>query len=371
MSLPGVSPQNAHTGAILYDFLQVAGGAERVSLELAAELPADLYVGYLNQGVPSRLGYQDQLRIRSLNLNAPFLPLRTLRLMHGFSSWSAPQEYRWMIYSGNFSPLAVHNHPHSCNILYCHSLPRFIYDLRDRYEAFYPGWKRPFFEVIVRLLQPRYERAFNAMNVIIANSENVKKRIARYLGKKALVIHPPCPVDDKKWLGQADYYLSLARLEPYKRVDRLIRAFLQMPDKHLIVTSDGSDRMRLEALAGGAANIRFTGWLSELEMGEHIGNAIATLYIPEDEDFGMSPVESMAAGKPVIGVTEGGMLETVIHDETGILISADPSVEQIIQAVHKLDAKQAHEMRGACERRARLFSRDIFIEKMRGAIEAA
>jgi glycosyltransferase involved in cell wall biosynthesis len=371
MNLSSMSQQNASAGAILYDFLQVPGGAERVSLELARELLGDLYVGYLNHDVPTRLGYDDKFQVRSLNLNAPFLPLRTLRLMLGFSSWSAAQKYDWMIYSGNFSPLAVHNHPYSRNLLYCHSLPRFVYDLKNRYESLYPGWKRPFFEGLVRVLQPRYERAFNAMNVVIANSENVKKRIAHYLDKKAVVIHPPCLVDDKKWLGQEDYYLSLARLEPYKRVDRLIQAFLKMPDKRLIVTSGGSDRARLEALASGATNIHFTGWQNEHELKNYIGNAIATLYIPEDEDFGMSPVESMAAGKPVIGVAEGGMLETIIHGETGILISANPSIEQIIQAVYELSAKRAHEMRTVCEQRAKLFGRDIFIKKIREAIEAA
>lgn len=84
------------------------------------------------------------------------------------------------------------------------------------------------------------------------------------------------------------------------------------------------------------SNISFTGPVEEEELRSLIGNAIATLYIPVDEDFGMSPVESMAAGKPVIGVREGGLIETVMDGETGILLNADPSIEQIRQGVMDL-----------------------------------
>ena len=99
-----------------------------------------------------------------------------------------------------------------------------------------------------------------------------------------------------------------------------------------------------------------------------IGSAIATIYILRDEDFGTSPVESMAAGKPVIGAGERGLLETVIHGETGWLISPNPSVAQLIQAFHEIDPKQAYSMRSARETRAIAFRVENFTDKMQEII---
>lgn len=355
-------------GAVLYDFFQVPGGAERVTLELAREFNADIYVGYNSPDVSVTLGHPD-CNVVSLGFNSRLLPLRTYHLIKGFSQQTQFLNNRsWVVYSGNFSPLAVHNHPGGHNILYCHNLPRFIYDMREEYQNRFSGWRQPLLNGLIRHLQPRYEAAFNAMDVVVANSENVRRRIRHYLGKDVAVVHPPCAVENKQWLGQDGYYLSLARLEPYKRVDRLIEAFLRMPEKRLIVTSGGSDSQRLQSLAKNAANIQFTGWLPENSLRTLIGNAIATLYIPQDEDFGMSPVESMAAGKPVIGVAEGGVLETVIPDQTGILISSDPAIEEIVAAVQKLTAVQALKMRSGCEYQAQQFSRAVFFQKMRRLI---
>jgi glycosyltransferase involved in cell wall biosynthesis len=143
-----------------------------------------------------------------------------------------------------------------------------------------------------------------------------------------------------------------------------VKAFLKLPDKKLIVTSGGSEYARLTKLAGNASNITFTGWVTEDKLRELIGNAIATLYIPKDEDFGMAPVESMAAGKPVIGTREGGLRETIVPGETGLLLSPNVSAEEIIDAVALLTKTKALEMRRACEERAQLFRKQLFIDKM-------
>ena len=96
-----------------------------------------------------------------------------------------------------------------------------------------------------------------------------------------------------------------------------------------------------------------------------MGNAIATLYMPMDEDFGMSPVESMAAGKPVIGVAEGGIKETIIDGITGTLLPTNPTSEHVIDAVSNLTPVRAAQMRQDCEERATIFERSVFFEKMR------
>ncbi|MBN2702197.1 MAG: glycosyltransferase, partial [Methylothermaceae bacterium] len=118
-------------------------------------------------------------------------------------------------------------------------------------------------------------------------------------------------------------------------------------------------------LAEGASNIQFVGWVDDEGLRCLIGRAVATIYLPRDEDFGMSPVESMAAGKPVIGVAEGGVLETVVDGKTGILLPPDPSPEAVCQAVKRLGPVRARTMREACEIRARRFDRQVFLDRMR------
>jgi len=286
--------------------------------------------------------------------------------MHAFrNKTSFLNNYRQAIYSGFYSPLAMINHQRGSNVYYCHTPPRFIYDQRDFYSSRLPFLQRPLLGWFIGYLKPLYEAAIASMDIIIANSENVRARIHTYLGKDALVVYPPCDTDSFIWRGQADYYLSTARLDVLKRVDLIIEAFIRMPDKKLIVTSEGNDYARLKKLAGKRENILFTGLVTEEKLRDLTGNAIATIYIPRDEDFGMSPVESMAAGKPVIGVREGGLMETVVHGETGMLLSPEINREEIIDAVSALTPARALHMRSACEERAQLFSQDLFLDKMR------
>jgi glycosyltransferase involved in cell wall biosynthesis len=201
------------------------------------------------------------------------------------------------------------------------------------------------------------------MQRVAANSGNVRARLRRYLGLEDVhVIHPPVNTETWQWIEQGDYYLSNARLEPYKRVDRVVRAFMAMPDRKLVVTSGGSQLDALRKLADGCHNIHFTGWTSPGELRDLVGRCIATVYLARDEDFGMAPVESMAAGKPVIGVDEGGLRETIVHGDTGWLIELgdDESVDDLIDAVRRLEPEVAFAMRPACERRAQAFRGEVF-----------
>ena len=207
------------------------------------------------------------------------------------------------------------------------------------------------------------------MDVIVANSTNVQRRIKHYLGKDAKVVYPPADTQRFSWRGQHGYYLSTARLDRLKRVELVIRAFMQMPTKRLIVASGGSETERLRKIAVGAPNIGFTGWVSDRRLRSLLGGAIATLYVPRDEDFGMSPVESMAAGKPVIAAGSGGLQETVVDGETGTLLPADPSVDDIVEAVEELPPHRALAMRAACEARSQEFSTETFLSRMKAVID--
>jgi glycosyltransferase involved in cell wall biosynthesis len=354
---------------LLHDFFEIRGGGERLALLLCKELGLDICFGFWRNTSYERPALE-QNQIFDLRVDSQLMGWRTLKHIRAFQNKTQfLSQYETAIYSGVVAPLAVKNHLHGFNLLYCHTPPRFIYDKREFFLTQIPVWQRPALQLLIKYVKPRYEAAVEKMDVIISNSKNVKKRINKYLGKSSIVVYPPCDVEHFSWIGQEDYYLSTARLDSLKRVELIIQAFIQMADKKLVITSGGAELGRLKCLASEAKNITFTGLVDEEELKKQVGCCIATIYVPQDEDFGMSPVESMAAGKPVIGVAEGGLLETIIHGKTGLLINPEPSPEDIISAVRVLTAERALEMREACEQQANLFRKEIFVEKMQDLLK--
>jgi glycosyltransferase involved in cell wall biosynthesis len=358
--------------AFAYDFLAVPGGAERLALHLGAAADVDLVAGYVDRDAfpPSALPSD---ACRTLTSPTGAYGWHALKALWAFHSRGALlRDYEAVVFSGFYAPEAVRFRTGRRNLYYCHTPPRFAYDLEDWFTRRASPLQRPAMRALVALIRARYEKAMRQMDRVAANSANVRRRLKKYLGiGDAPVIHPPVETRAFRWLGQDGYYLSTARLEPYKRVDLIVRAFMQMPHRRLVVASGGSQLEPLRRLAAGHENIRFTGWQTDERLRELTGRCIATLYLPIDEDFGISPVESMAAGKPVIGVAEGGLLETVLPELTGHLIAprrlSDPgdAIGAIRAAVERLDAARALQMRCACEARAAQFDAAVFDRRFR------
>ena len=352
---------------ILHDAFAFKGGGERLVYLLCRDLEADLAFGYRNK----KTFNLDELSNNLINLESESkLPAwRTIKRLHTFRNKTKfLYRYKNVIYTGQNSSLAVSNHSEGKNIYYCFTPPRSMYDLKESHLASQTPLERLRHVLYNTFYQPLYENAIRKMDVILADSKNVQNRIQKFLGLESTVLYPPCDVDKFNWMGQEDYYLSTARLTSYKRVDIIIQAFIKLPQKRLIITSTGPDEKKLKQLAEGFANIQFTGDINDNELKNLIGNAIATIYIPIDEDFGMSPVESMAAGKPVIGSGEGGLLETVIHGETGWLSSPNISVEELVQMLDAANPKLARSMRFSCEKQATGFRTELFINKIKDSL---
>ncbi len=352
---------------ILHDAFAFKGGGERLVYLLCRDLEADLAFGYRNK----KTFNLDELSNNLINLESESkLPAwRTIKRLHTFRNKTKfLYRYKNVIYTGQNSSLAVSNHSEGKNIYYCFTPPRSMYDLKESHLASQTPLERLRHVLYNTFYQPLYENAIRKMDVILADSKNVQNRIQKFLGLESTVLYPPCDVDKFNWMGQDDYYLSTARLTSYKRVDIIIQAFIKLPQKRLIITSTGPDEKKLKQLAEGFANIQFTGDINDNELKNLIGNAIATIYIPIDEDFGISPVESMAAGKPVIGSGEGGLLETVIHGETGWLSSPNISVEELVQMLDAANPKLARSMRFSCEKQATGFRTELFINKIKDSL---
>ena len=351
---------------VLHDFLLVRGGAERLVLTLAEGLQAPLICGF---HAGKSADWESSAEIRTLGTAVPGQLKRYLFTAHRFAHLSPDQLSEQInIYSGVLAPLAVKNQRAGRRIHYCHSPPRFLYDLQDFYLERMGFAGRIGLKIFNAWLQPRYEESIKAMDLVIANSQNVARRLRRYLNVDSIVIAPPINTERFSWLEDGNYFLSLARLEDYKRVDLIIEAFRRMPQQNLIIASGGSKESELRRLASDCANIRFTSWIDDAALADLIGRCRAAIYMPRDEDFGMSPLEAMAAGKPVIGVAEGGLLETVVNEVTGKLLAPDPSVDELIAAVESFTSSRARDMKQACEQHAQKFSRSVFLERMQQVV---
>lgn len=353
---------NKKNGLILHDYFAMMGGGERLVVTLADSLGWPIRAGF----VEKQLFQEGQHRAipASLNAYSGIAPLRILSLIQKWQNFHAEPTDN-MVYSGVYAPLALANHQAN-QVLYCHTPPRFVYDKKEYYLNTIPSWQRYLMRFLIDYFQQKYATAVRGMDRIIANSHHIQKRIKTHLDLPSEVVYPPCDTHHFHWQSQGDYYLSTARLDGLKRVEHVVQAFLHMPDKKLLVASGGSELKRLQLMAQDSPNIVFTGWISQPRLYELVNNCIATIYIPRDEDFGISPVESMAAGKPVIGVNEGGLKETIIDGETGYLLDGQRELSlQLQSCVKQLSPHLAKEMRENCEKQAQNFSQEIFLAAMR------
>lgn len=353
------------SAAFLYDFLQVQGGAEAVTLSLCERFPElRLVTAFVNPVTFSEAPLSAE-RLTTLTSATTIQGWQAIKTSHAFRSKTEfLGDLETLIFSGFYAPLALQAVDPKTSVYYCHTPPRFVYDLKHYYLDAVSSWQRALLNALIWWYQPQYEAAMRKMDVVYANSINTQQRLRRFLGIDAEVLYPPCNLEGYQFLSQGDYYLSTARLEPYKRVDTVVQAFMRMPSKRLVVTSGGSQLAHLKKLAAGASNIEFTGWVTQQELQRLVGNALATVYIPKDEDFGISPVQSMAAGKPVIGVNEGGVAETVLHESTGCLLNSDPSPADLVRCIETLTPDLLLNLRYACQNRAKLFGGNQFYDQM-------
>ena len=355
------------TAAVVHDHFSMPGGGERTALALRRALDADLWTGFVHGAPAAGLVGPELERLRCV---APRLPLPVARtLMLSYRMTQVPlHRYRLAVLSGNSALCALLGSQPGRSVLYCHAPPRYLFDQRALLRRRVPAPLRPLTDAALAHFERRYRAALARCDVVLANSQTVRERIRTYLGRESQVVYPPVDTAAFRWLGDEDYFVSTARIAPLKRVEAVVRAFLQLPRRRLVVLSGGPDERRLRSLAAGARNILFTGWVPDAVREALIGRCRATLYVPVDEDFGLSPVESMAAGKPVIGVRDGGLCETIEDGRTGRLLARDFSVDELADAVESMSARRAGAMRRACESRAQAFSLDRFRQRLGDAL---
>jgi glycosyltransferase involved in cell wall biosynthesis len=212
------------------------------------------------------------------------------------------------------------------HVCYCHTPMRYVWDQFDAY--FGPGRTDPATRLAARLVRRPLQRwdagTADRVHEFVANSEHVRARIRRYYERDAIVVHPP--VDAARFepdpRGPEDYFLAVGAVAPYKRLDLAIEA-CRRAGVRLVVVGQGPETARLERLAHGS-RCTFLPWQSDDALARLYARCRALLF-PGEEDFGIAPVESMAAGRPVIALAAGGARETVVDGVTGSLVTGtDP-----------------------------------------------
>lgn len=255
-----------------------------------------------------------------------------------------------------------------------------------------PFFFHEFFAIAVWFLRLLYLYELKKIDIILTNSVLNQQRLMAWTGKDNIrVLYPPVnmlrfrPVKEKlPYIIQEhnnvestiekeikDYYVSFARLTAPKRIDRIIHAFIHMPDKNLIILYGPHDTEKesLMRMAMGANNIFFLNEPRDMKMAGIVASAVASVAVSKNEDFGMVAIESMSCGIPVIAVDEGGYQETIIDKKTGTLLPPDFTVYQLMEAVKEMTPEKALSMKEDCIAQAHKFSIESFSVNLKNLLE--
>jgi glycosyltransferase involved in cell wall biosynthesis len=365
--------------AIVHEWLVTVAGAERVLSEMLSCFPdADLYalVAFLPDGAADDIKRRvtgttfiqrlpcARTRYRS------YLPLMPLAIEQLDLSG-----YDIVLSSSHAVAKGVITGPDQLHVSYVHTPMRYIWDLQHQYLR-ESGLDRGLKGYLVRWLLSRLRlwdvRSALGVDRFIANSNYVRRRIAKTYRRDAQVIYPPVDVASFTPAGQKeDFYLTASRLVPYKRVDLIVEAFAAMPERKLVVIGDGPDRRKVERWA--TPNITLLGHQPQSVMIDHMRRARAFVFAAE-EDFGILPVEVQACGTPVLAYGKGGALETIVPPErdnpTGLFFD-DQTPAAIRAAVERFESAIDRFTAQNCRNQALRFAADRFRRELGAYVAAA
>lgn len=338
---------------------------------MAKSLWADLASGFFSAGSFQLRHEWFTWKIISVSNEVFTKWVRHIKLKYSFLyNTKFLREYEKVIFSGDCLAAVKNCGKDTKKIYYCHTPPRYLYDLKDVYLEKIPFLIKPAFHIISILFRRMYESDLQKFDQIICNSANTAKRLKHFTGHDSQILYPPVDLEKFTYKPHKNYYVSASRVATAKRINHIVEAFLQMPDKNIIIIYGKNDPQKQEIFnqASGAKNIQFKTFENNIGFYDCIAESIAGICVPMDEDFWMTPVESMAAGKPMIGVNEWGIKESIIDGETGFLIPEGAPVDSIINAVEKMTPDLAISMKIACEQRAKEFSLDQFDKRLKDLI---
>jgi len=327
--------------ALAHDFLIYQGGAERVFWEIAKLFPrAPIFTLLARKEVSKPL--EDREIIPSFLNNIPrFIPHRWLLPFYPLAAESIDlRDFNLVVSSTSSFMKGVVIKPHTIHICYCHTPIRYLWDMNEQYINTEMGshssslshQKRFITRAILNYLRMWDQTAVKRVDFFLANSQWTAQRIKKYYKKGARVVYPPVATEkfslSKK---RGDYFLVVSRLSAYKRIDLVIEAFNRL-GWPLLIAGEGREKRKLQKIA--RPNIRFLGFVREKNLPK-LYSASRALIFPGEDDFGITIVEAMASGKPVLAYNSGGALEIIEEGKTGEFFDA-PEVEILVDGLRRL-----------------------------------
>lgn len=363
--------------AVVVDWLTVYSGAERVVEQILQLYPeADLFslIDFLQDD--ERAFLKGKQATTSFIQRMPFARTR-YRSYLPFMPLAIEQfdlsRYDLVISSSHAVAKGVLTGPDQLHICYIHSPVRYAWDLQHQYlmqSGLSKGLKNWIARWALHYIRNFDARSSLGVNTFIANSEFIARRVQKCYRRPAEVVYPPVNIKDfSLQRDKQNFYVAASRMVPYKRMELIAEAFRHMPDRHLVIIGDGPDLDKVRASADGASNISVTGYLPFAQMKRHMQDARAFVFAAE-EDFGITPVEAMACGTPVIAFGKGGALETVIDGKTGLFFS-EQTVESIIQAIERFEDIGHSISADSCREQAERFSVELFRERFSRTVDTA
>ena len=357
---------------MVHEWLLDFAGSERVVREMLAVFPqADLFAlidrpdEELRAAIPRRARGTSFLQFlprprQWLQYYVPLMPLAVRQL--------DVSGYDVVISSSHAAAKGVITGENQLHVSYVHTPMRYAWDLRDVYlraaglDRGVRGWAA---RLVLERLRRWDERSARGVDVLLANSAHVAERIRRAYGREAEVLYPPVDTDafplraDKE-----DFYLTVSRLQAYKRVDLLVAAFARMPGRRLVVVGEGPEGARLRGVA--PSNVEFLGRLPTARVVDYMQRARAFLFAGI-EDFGIVMAEAQACGTPLITLGKGGAAE-IVRDDTGVLF-AEQSAGAVTEAVERFDASGSFSPT-RCRENAMRFDRARFRQRLAALLPA-
>lgn len=365
-----IKPENLQNMkvAIVHDWLTTYGGGDRVVYEFTKLFPeAPIYTTVFNRKNLGHLFPPEKVRTSFMQKipGATTHYTKMLSLMpRAFEEFDL-SEYDLVLSSSSACAKGVITRADTLHVSYVHTPMRYAWDLYQEYLRSV----NPLVRAVMRRTMPKIRQwdALTGLRVdaFLANSHTTRRRIEKVYRRGAEVIHPPIDTEFYTPSGREpeDFYLLLSRFVPYKRVDIAIEACNRL-GKKLVIIGDGGQKKQLQAMAG--PTIEFTGFLDNEGCRDYYRRCRAFLF-PGFEDFGMTPVEAMACGRPVIAYGKGGALDSVVPDKTGLFFQ-EQSGEALAEAILSFEKQEFDST--AIRTYAEGFSKERFREQITDFIAA-
>jgi glycosyltransferase involved in cell wall biosynthesis len=361
--------------AIFHNFMDNIGGAEIVCLYLTREFNADLYTTNIDKEKIKKMGFEDILpRIKSIGNVPKEAPFRQQLTFMKFRKLNLKGKYDFFIIGGDWAiPAAVNNKP---NLEYFHSPLNEIWAFRDYTRNSLKPWMKPIYQTWTSYVRILYKKYFKHVERRVCNSQNTLNRIKKYLNSNAKIIFPPVDVKRYPSKKSEDFWLSVNRLVNHKRVDIQLDAFKKIPEQKLIIVGSYEqsksflkEKKYLESIL--PKNVEVIHWAEDKTLIELYSKCKGFITTAKDEDFGMTAIEAMAAGKPVIAPNEGGYKESVIEGKTGFLIE-DINEDNLAEAIKNVSGeleKNPDKYKNNCIKQAKKFNITNFINQIKEEID--